>query len=75
MKLPTIQDVSFHVEAGETVALVGATGAGKTTIMQLIARFYEVNEGTILIDGIPIGKLPRNITESNGICFARSVFI
>ena len=41
---PTIQDVSFHVDAGKTVALVGATGAGKTTIMQLLARFYEVNE-------------------------------
>ena len=56
---PTIQDVSFHVEAGKTVALVGATGAGKTTIMQLLARFYEVNEGTILIDGIPMENLPR----------------
>ncbi|PZX05775.1 ATP-binding cassette subfamily B protein [Psychrobacillus insolitus] len=56
---PTIQDVSFHVEAGKIVALVGATGAGKTTIMQLLARFYEVNEGTILIDGIPMENLPR----------------
>ena len=41
----TISDVSFHVKAGETAALVGATGAGKTTIMQLLARFYEVDQG------------------------------
>ncbi|MFF2753260.1 ABC transporter ATP-binding protein [Psychrobacillus sp. NPDC058041] len=61
---PTIQHVSFHVEAGKTAALVGATGAGKTTIMQLLARFYEVNEGRILIDGIPMDNLPRNTLRS-----------
>ncbi|WP_205961761.1 ABC transporter ATP-binding protein [Psychrobacillus vulpis] len=61
---PTIQHVSFHVEAGQTAALLGATGAGKTTIMQLLARFYEVNEGKILIDNIPIDKLPRQTLRS-----------
>ncbi|TQR09664.1 ABC transporter ATP-binding protein [Psychrobacillus soli] len=61
---PTIEDVSFHVEAGQTAALVGATGAGKTTIMQLLARFYEVNGGSILIDGIPMEKLPRHTLRS-----------
>lgn len=55
----TIDDVSFQVKAGETAAFVGATGAGKTTIMQLLARFYEVNKGEIRIDGIPIQDLPR----------------
>lgn len=54
----TIQNVSFHVKEGETAAFVGATGAGKTTIMQLLARFYDVNEGEIYIDGIPIRDLP-----------------
>jgi ATP-binding cassette subfamily B protein len=55
----TIDQVSFHVKAGETAAFVGATGAGKTTIMQLLARFYEVDKGQIYIDGIAINDLPR----------------
>jgi len=56
----TIKNISFHVFPGETVALVGATGAGKTTIINLLARFYEVNEGRILIDGKDISKLRRS---------------
>lgn len=60
----TIKDLSFHVKSGETAAFVGATGAGKTTIMQLLARFYEVNRGEIYIDGIPISKLPRQTLRS-----------
>lgn len=60
----TVQDLSFHVKAGETAAFVGATGAGKTTIMQLLARFYEVDRGGIYIDGIPIGELPRQTLRS-----------
>ncbi|WP_186321365.1 ABC transporter ATP-binding protein [Bacillus sp. FJAT-22090] len=61
---PTIKNVSFHVEAGKTAALVGATGAGKTTIMQLLARFYEANGGEILIDGISMDNLPRHTLRS-----------
>jgi len=57
---PTIEHVSFHVKAGQTAALVGATGAGKTTIMQLLARFYEVNDGRILVDGIRVDNMPRH---------------
>lgn len=60
----TIKDLSFHVKSGETAAFVGATGAGKTTIMQLLARFYEVDRGEIYIDGIPISKLPRQTLRS-----------
>lgn len=60
----TIDDVSFHVKPGETAAFVGATGAGKTTIMQLLARFYEINQGEIYIDGIPISELPRKTLRS-----------
>lgn len=56
----TIKNISFHVSPGETVALVGATGAGKTTIINLLARFYEVKEGRILIDGKDISKLRRS---------------
>lgn len=60
----TVEDVSLCVKAGETAALLGATGAGKTTLVQLIARFYEVDKGTILIDGIPIEELPRATLRS-----------
>lgn len=60
----TVEDVSLCVKSGETAALLGATGAGKTTLVQLIARFYEVDKGTILIDGIPIEELPRATLRS-----------
>ncbi|WP_342508282.1 ABC transporter ATP-binding protein [Sporosarcina sp. FSL K6-2383] len=60
----TVDGVSFDVKAGETVAFVGATGAGKTTIMQLLARFYEVDQGEIYIDGIPISEFPRKTLRS-----------
>ena len=46
-----LRDVSFKVSAGETLALVGATGAGKSSIINLLTRNYELNKGTILIDG------------------------
>ncbi len=55
----TIRNVSFSVGIGQTAALIGATGAGKTTIMQLLARFYDAAEGQIRLDGIPIEKMPR----------------
>ncbi|WP_088009418.1 ABC transporter ATP-binding protein [Indiicoccus explosivorum] len=55
----TVRDISFAVRPGQTAALVGATGAGKTTIMQLLARFYDANEGEIRLDGIPVTDMPR----------------
>lgn len=56
---PLLQHVSLHVKAGEKVAIVGTTGAGKTTIMNLLLRFYDIQEGTIYVDGIPIQTLDR----------------
>ncbi|HHP7237280.1 ABC transporter ATP-binding protein [Longibacter sp.] len=52
-----LRDVSFRVEPGETLALVGATGAGKSTIMNILLRFYEVQRGRITIDGVDIQDL------------------
>lgn len=57
----TIYDVSFQVHAGETIALVGPTGAGKTTIINLLSRFYDPDAGTISIDG----QDTANITREN----------
>lgn len=51
-----LKDVSFHIKPGETVAFVGATGSGKSTIISLITRFYDIQKGEILIDGIDIKK-------------------
>ncbi len=51
---PVLQDISFAVEPGERVALVGATGAGKSTVIALLSRFYDVVSGQILVDGIDI---------------------
>lgn len=52
-----LEDVSFSVKPGETIALVGPTGAGKTTIVNLISRFYDIEEGTISVDGYDLTKI------------------
>ena len=48
---PVINDISFDVDVGETIAIVGATGAGKSTIINLLSRFYDINQGVISVDG------------------------
>ena len=63
-KSPTIKDLSFSIQSGESVALIGATGAGKTTIMQLLARFYETDDGEILIDGRNVKDYKRHAIRS-----------
>jgi ATP-binding cassette subfamily B protein len=52
-----LRDVSFHLRPGQTIAIVGHTGAGKTTIIQLLLRFYEIQRGQILLDGIDLREL------------------
>ena len=55
-KTPVLKDVSFSVKPGQTLAIMGPTGSGKTTIIQLLARCYEVKQGEILVDGCPIKR-------------------
>lgn len=55
----TVSDLNFHAEPGQSVALVGPTGAGKSTIINLISRFYEPDKGKILIDGVDSKKITR----------------
>ncbi|MGI8385852.1 ABC transporter ATP-binding protein [Robertmurraya sp. P23] len=58
--LATLRDVSFQARAGETVALVGPTGAGKTTVISLLARFYDSDQGTVWIDGRDSKEITRD---------------
>ena len=59
-----IKNFSAEVKPGQKVAIVGPTGAGKTTIVNLLMRFYEVNQGSITIDGIPINEMNRSYARS-----------
>ncbi len=65
---PVLKGINLHVEPGQTIALVGPTGAGKTTIISLLSRFYDVSAGSIKIDGLDIRDLTQeSIREQLGI--------
>lgn len=70
-----LKDVSFIVEPGETIALVGPTGAGKSTIINLISRFYDTKEGTILIDGYDVKNVNMNSMRSQMGVMLQDTFI
>lgn len=70
-----IRDLSLHIEKGTTVALVGPSGGGKTTLCHLIPRFYEVNSGRILIDGQDITAITRDSLRRNIGMVAQDVFL
>jgi ATP-binding cassette, subfamily B, multidrug efflux pump len=62
--VPLIEDLNLHVEPGQTIAIVGPTGAGKTTLVNLLMRFYEVDAGTISVDGIDSRDMSRDELRS-----------
>jgi ATP-binding cassette subfamily B protein len=70
-----LRDLSFEVAPGEKVAFVGATGAGKTTIINLLSRFYEVTRGRILIDGVDIRDMPQRELRRRVATVLQDVFL
>ncbi|MDP4137302.1 MAG: ATP-binding cassette domain-containing protein, partial [Bacillota bacterium] len=62
--VPVIRDLSLHAKEGQTIAIVGPTGAGKTTIINLLMRFYELNKGSIKVGGTDISELSREQARS-----------
>jgi ABC-type multidrug transport system fused ATPase/permease subunit len=66
--VPALQDIDFQVEPGQCVALVGPTGAGKSTLVSLLSRFYEATAGQILLDGRDVAAIPlRELREQVGV--------
>lgn len=77
---PVLQDLSFTVEPGETVAIIGATGSGKTSLVQLIPRFYDVSAGIVRVDGVDVRDFARQdlrqrigIVQQKAELFSRSI--
>ncbi|MFT4525957.1 MAG: ATP-binding cassette subfamily B multidrug efflux pump [Granulosicoccus sp.] len=70
-----LKDLSFTVEPGQTLALVGATGSGKTSIINLLGRFYEYQEGTIKVDGIDVKDIRVNDLRSRMAVVLQDVFL
>jgi ATP-binding cassette subfamily B protein len=65
---PVLKDINLHVKPGEMIGLVGHSGAGKTTMINLICRFYDVTEGQILIDGVDVRKIKlRDLRRQIGV--------
>ena len=70
-----LKDISFHVKPGETLALVGATGAGKSSIINILNRFYEINRGSILVDGNDIREYKLSYLRSHIATVLQDVFL
>ena len=64
-EVTVLHNISLYAKPGQKIAFVGSTGAGKTTVTNLLSRFYDIKEGTITIDGIPIDKIDRSALRSN----------
>ncbi len=71
----TLQNLSFEIKAGQTVAIVGTTGSGKTTLTKLLSRLYDVNEGQILIDGIDVRDYNLNSLREQISYIEQDIFL
>lgn len=74
-KVKVLKDLSFKINANETVAFVGKSGAGKTTIFNLLCKMYDVNKGSIFIDGVNINKLDKDSIRSNITIISQNPYI
>lgn len=72
---PVLKDITFNINPGETVAIVGATGAGKTSIINILTRFYDIKSGSILIDGIDIRKINKRELRKHISIVLQDVFL
>lgn len=77
---PVLEDISFEAKSGQVIALLGSTGSGKTTLVNLLPRFYEYTSGSILLDGVELNRYPRRylrqqigIVEQEPFLFSRSI--
>jgi ATP-binding cassette subfamily B protein len=77
---PVLKNISFTIPAGQAVAVVGATGAGKTSLISLLARFYDIQQGEILLDGVNIATLPQRdlrrhvaAVPQDPVCFSGTI--
>ena len=77
---PVLKNISFHCESGRAVALLGSTGSGKTTLVNLLPRFYDYTSGSLTLDGIELNRYPRHflrqqigIVEQEPFLFSRSI--
>lgn len=70
-----LKDLNFHVSEGETIALVGATGAGKSSIINLLTRFYDINSGEILVDGVAVKDYELQTLRNNIGVVLQDVFL
>lgn len=70
-----LNDISFHVDAGKTIGIMGATGTGKTSIINILQRFYQIGEGTIKVDGVNIEDITLKELRSNISLVMQDVFL
>lgn len=71
---PSLSKISFAVKPGETIGIIGGTGAGKSTLVNLIPRFYDGTKGSILVDGVPVGAYPfQQLRDKIGIVPQKAV--
>ena len=68
-----LSDISLHIKAGQTVGIIGQTGAAKSTLVQLIPRLYEATKGTVLVDGHPVWEYPlRELRDSIAVVLQKN---